>query len=200
VTVQSRPVLTDVARRLHEGHETMTTDSDLPGDMKARLMALGQVIEWSAHMEYTVRNAFCSLVGSKYAAVVAGGQSASWLIDQCKALTDAHKDMPVDHRESIKAALERCRAINERRNHLVHGVKTASGASDGALQTMKSRLRTYAAIVEPWTPATIQKAAAELLHADLALFAAVQQAVSPEIMVIADTLGWEDHYRGQQQT
>src|SRR5215469_7304561 len=95
----------------------------------ARLISLGSVMESSAFMEYTLRNAFCSLVGSKYAAIVAGGQPVGWLIEQCRALTDAHRGMPRQHREAIKAALERCRAANERRNHLVHGVKTASRAA-----------------------------------------------------------------------
>jgi hypothetical protein len=38
-------------------------------------------------------------------------------------------------------------------------------------------------------------AATELLKANLALFAAVQEAVSPETMVIADALAWEDRRR-----
>ena len=41
-----------------------------------RRAALGLVIEWAAIMEEILRFSFCSLVGSKYAAVVAGGQGA----------------------------------------------------------------------------------------------------------------------------
>jgi hypothetical protein len=133
-----------------------------PDIITIRLIALGQVIEWSATMEHILRDAFCSLVGSKFAAIVAGGQTASWLIDQCKALADAHHEIPSEHREAIKAALERCRAANERRNHLVHGVKTASRIPDGALQTVRSRNRKYRPDIQPWTPASIQEAAGEL--------------------------------------
>ena len=41
-------------------------------------------------MEMLLRRAFCGLVGSKFAAVVAGGQGADWLIQQCRALTGEH--------------------------------------------------------------------------------------------------------------
>jgi hypothetical protein len=71
----------------------MASDPDPMNILTTRLAALGQVIESSAFMEYTLRNAFCSLVDSKYAAIVAGGQSVNWLIEQCKALADVHHDM-----------------------------------------------------------------------------------------------------------
>jgi hypothetical protein len=158
-----------------------------------RLISLGSVMESSAFMEYTLRNAFCSLIGSKYAAIVASGQPVSWLIEQCRALTDAHRDMPRQHREAIKAALERCRAANERRNRLVHGVKTASRAGGSALGAVKSRSRssTRTPAVQTWTPDTIHEAARELLQADLALFGAMENAISPKLMVIGDALGPE---------
>jgi hypothetical protein len=54
--------------------------------------------------------------------------------------------------------------------------------SCGALLTIRSRTRTYVTTRERWTPATILEAATELLRANLALFAAAMQAVSPEIV------------------
>jgi len=165
---------------------------DSPDHVTMQMIALGEVVQWSAAMEWTLRNAFCSLVGSKFAAIVAAGQSTVWLIEQCKALTNAHREMPEVHRTAIKAALDRCAAANERRNHLVHGVKTASRVSDGALKTIRSRSRKLMPIVQDWTPATIHEAAGELVQADLDLFAAIQAAVSPQMMVISDALGWED--------
>ena len=162
----------------------------------ARLISLGSVMESSAFMEYTLRNAFCSLVGSKYAAIVAGGQPVGWLIEQCGALTDAHRDMPRQHREAIKAALDRCRAASERRNLLVHGVKTASRAGGSALGSVKSHNgTTRTPAVQTWTPDTIHEAARELLQADLALSGAMENAVSPKLMVIGNALGPEEPRR-----
>ena len=163
-----------------------------------RLIALGQVIEWSASMESTLRSAFCALVGSKFAAVVAGGQSADWLIGQCRALAEAHKELPADTRQAIKDALGLCEAANRRRNVLVHGVKTGSRVPDGALRTIRSRRNTHVPDVETWTPAEIREAAGALVSAAGTLFAAVQGAVSPEIMVIDDALAWEDRRRHEE--
>ena len=172
--------------------------SEAPDVIAARLVALGKVIEWSASMENILRSAFCSLVGSKYAAILAGGQTAEALIEDCKALTQAHHEMPPEHREAILAALRRCKAANQRRNVLVHGVKTASRATDGALQTLRSRRRSHIPAIEPWTPETISEAAAELLQAGLELFGAMQNAVSPEVMVIDEALAWEERLRTEE--
>ena len=109
----------------------MTSDSS--DDMQTkRLLALGSVITASGVLEDLLREAFCALVGSKFAAVVAGGQGADWLIGYCKALVEAHFELPEASRESVKAALQLCRSANDLRNQLVHGVQTVSTGSDGA--------------------------------------------------------------------
>lgn len=172
--------------------------SEAPDVITARLVTLGKVIEWSASMETILRSAFCSLVGSKYAAILAGGQTADGLIEDCKALAHAHHEMRPEHRDAILAALERCKAANQRRNVLVHGVKTASRATDGALQTVRSRRRSHISVKESWTPETISQAAGELLQAGLELFGAMQNAVSPEVMVMDDALAWEDRRRAEE--
>jgi hypothetical protein len=149
-------------------------------------------------MEHSLRDAFCALVGSKYAAIVADGQPVNWLIEQCKALTDAHHDMTDEQRAAIKAALERCRTANEQHNHLVHGIKTASRVPDGTLNTVRSRNRTHIPTIQEWTPASIYAAAGELLAAGLDLHGAIHNAVTPEMEVIGDALGWEDRRRAQE--
>lgn len=166
------------------------TAAEVQRIIEERLIALGTVIEWSATMERTLRDAFCSLVSSKFAAIVAGGQSAVWLIEQCRALADAHAEFSDADKQAIKDALQRCKEANERRNELVHAIKTASSAPDGSLQTIRSRLRSHSPVITTWTPAEIRNAGAALLRADLGLFGTVQQVVSPEMMVIGDRLGW----------
>jgi hypothetical protein len=68
--------------------------------------ALGSVIIASGVMEDLLRDAFCALVGSKFAAVVAGGQGADWLIGYCESLVKAHMELPEVSRESVMAALQ----------------------------------------------------------------------------------------------
>ena len=118
-------------------------DSEAPDYLDVQMRLLGQVVHWSAMMEFTLRDAFCSLVASKFAAIVAAGQSVSWLIEQCKALVRAHREMPESQRAAINSALEHCASANEKRNRLVHDVKTAFAVDDGSFKTIRSRSRNY---------------------------------------------------------
>ena len=167
--------------------------SEVPDYLDVQMRLLGRVIYNSAAMESTLCDAFCSLVGSKFAAIVAAGQSVTWLIEQCRALTDAHREMSQESREAIKAALNHCSSANEKRNHVFHGVKTAVAVDDGSFATIKSRSRKYRPMIQNWTPETLQEVTLELAHATSELFGAIQAAVSPHMMVIGDALGWEDH-------
>jgi len=71
-------------------------------------------------MEHLARTVFVTLVGSKYAAVVAGGQNVSWLLEQSQALTTARQEIPRDHRDALLKALTACSETYRRRNRVVH--------------------------------------------------------------------------------
>jgi hypothetical protein len=158
-----------------------------------RLLALGSVLIAAGALEDLLRDAFCALVGSKFAAVVAGGQGADWLIGYCKALVEAHMELPEASKESVKAALQLCRSANERRNRLVHGAKTVSSQQDGTFQVHRSSRHQYKLHVEPWTPAQIGDVAEALGHAHEKLFTAMLDAVGPEDMaMLSDLLQWEE--------
>jgi hypothetical protein len=129
--------------------------ADSPDVITPRLIELGMVTENSAAMENVLRSAFCSLVGSKFAATVAGGQSVSWLIEQRRALTAVHREIPETDRQAIERALQKCSAANNDRNILVHGVKTASNMPSGNPQTITSRRNRHVPDVRPWTLAEI---------------------------------------------
>jgi hypothetical protein len=156
------------------------------------LRNLGLVTSWSAQMEYTLRNAFCSLVGSKYAAVVAGGQSTDWLITNCRDILKVHREIAPDRRDAVLAALSECEKANKRRRTLVHGMKTGASASDGQIHTILSQWGKHVYKMEPWLPSQIYEAAAALLQASIALFHAMEQAVDSQTMVISDLLAWEE--------
>lgn len=156
-----------------------------------RLTALGEVIELSATMEWRLRQAFCALVGSKYAAVVAGGQAADWLIEQSKALADAHREMPDVDRQAIKTVLNRCKAANEQRNHLAHSVAVGL-RSDPAFQMVRSRRQRYSSDVRPFTLSDIRAVANEILSAGIALTDVITETVGLDLMGIGETLAWED--------
>jgi hypothetical protein len=145
-------------------------------------------------MESMLRDAFCSLVGSKFAAIVAAGQNTTWLIEQCRALTDAHREMPESARDAIKEALKHCASANEKRNELVHAMKTAVTVRDGSFQTIRSRHRNYKPTMQKWTPESLNEAAFELSRSTSELLTAIEVAVGPRMAVIGDALGWEDYY------
>lgn len=102
-----------------------------------RLIALGRVVDEASKLEMALRTAFCALVGSKFAAVVAGGQMASWLIENCKALVEAHVELSDEQRQRFKDLLSASQAANTARNRLVHDVWTIEG--DGTYGQMQSR-------------------------------------------------------------
>lgn len=106
-----------------------------------RRAALGLVIEWAAIMEEILRAGFCSLVGGKYAAVVAGAQGAEWLLENCKAVAKVHREICDDDKAATITALDRCSAANKRRNTLVHGVKAAQASSTGRTLSLSYRMR-----------------------------------------------------------
>jgi len=146
-------------------------------------------------MEHALRTAFCALVGTKFAAVVAGGQSVAWLNGECEALADAHAEMPDDKRQAIKDALSLCKTASERRNILVHGVKTYSREGDGALLTFRSRKNSHVRVVQQWTPAEIGQVGRELSRATSQLYDALKSAVSHETFWLWGALSSEDRER-----
>jgi hypothetical protein len=161
--------------------------------MTGRLVALGLITEWSATLEETLRKAFCALTGTKFAAVVAGGQPASWLIGQCKALAAVRKDLPPPARKAIREALESCEQATRRRNDLVHGIKVDHRQPSGALQTQRSRRHTYVPAVQSWTLAEIQEAATDIADAGFELVAAITTALGHETWWTDNQL-WLDHH------
>jgi hypothetical protein len=140
------------------------------------LRNLGLVTHWSALMAYPLRESFCSLIGSKYAAVVAGGRSTEWLIQNCRAIVKVHREMEPEHRTAILNALTDCERAKSRRNTAVHGMQTANRPSDGMMHTMRSRPGKHTPEWEPWMPQELPRRAEALVKAREALVHAAANA------------------------
>jgi hypothetical protein len=158
-------------------------------DENRLLVALGKTTEAGTVMEWVLRLAFCSLVGSKYAAVVAGGQSASWLIDQCNALTDINREMTEDSRRSLRAALTECKEAGQKRNALIHGGKAP--LPDGRILTSLSKRHTHLPREAPWTLDTIEAVSHAILKAARELVTAIEDSLSLDVLAVADDLDWD---------
>jgi len=154
-----------------------------------QLFALGEVTEMSAMMESALRSVFCALIESKYAAIVAGGQSLTWLLENCRALVKANLEMTPKQVADIDAALNACKAANERRNALVHS-RSLPGFSD-LIERARSRRRTDVLNIEQWTPDSIHEVGYQLFYATSLLIAAAQKAIDSEGMRMDSALARE---------
>jgi hypothetical protein len=163
---------------------------DDPTDNTVLVFALGSVVEQSARMEWVLRSAFCVLVGSKYAAIIAGGQPLTWLLDNCKALVRANLEMTQEQIADIDAALTACSTANERRNVLVHGLSRPGDEPDG-LEKARSRRRTDVPHISQWTVDTIDEVGYQLVYATGLLLKAIQSAMGLEAMGMGRALARE---------
>ena len=147
-----------------------------PGpEADSRYAALGQVVEAAAVMEIALRIAFCALIGSDHAAVVAGGQETHWLIENCDTIARHRADLAVTHRGAIRAALQACRDANRDRNRLVHD---AWGTGpDGTPAALLGGQGSYVITGRTWTTAAICAARDAIVGAQRALLAAIEEAL-----------------------
>jgi hypothetical protein len=160
-----------------------------------RYSALGQVVETAAMMEISLRMAFCALLGSRYAAVVAGNQETHWLIENCEALARRHQELREGHRNAIRQALRVCREANRDRNRLVHDAwSTGSG---GAPATILSAQRSYRITGRPWTEDNLTAVADAIATAQRQLLTAVEEALGAEHLQVAERLLAEDSAAGR---
>ncbi|HTZ92847.1 MAG TPA: hypothetical protein VMB74_10670 [Streptosporangiaceae bacterium] len=151
-----------------------------------RFAVLGQVVERAAVMEIALRMAFCALVGSRYAAAIAGSQETHWLIENCDAVARRHDELPAGQRDAIRAALQECRQANRDRNRLVHEA-WGTGVS-GAPSVLQSVCHGYRMAGRDWTIAQIREAAEAISRAQLALLAAIEDAFAPGSLEAAGQL------------
>ncbi len=152
----------------------------------ARYAALGRLVEMAAVMEIALRMAFCALIGSKYAAIVAADQETHWLIENCDAIARQRDDLGEAQRETIRAALRSCRDANHDRNRLVHDAWGTD--ADGAPAMLRSEQGSYPITGRAWTTAEIQAGADAIASAQRSLLAAIEAAVGPGSMRTAEQI------------
>jgi hypothetical protein len=93
-----------------------------PEEAAQMLMAVGFVAWASASVDEVLRELFCGLEGSKYAAVTAGGQGSSWLMEACKALAKWRDDVSAEHKEQLSQLFGLIKTRMGERNSYVHSI------------------------------------------------------------------------------
>jgi hypothetical protein len=166
-------------------------DEALTTEMNQRLMWLGLVVENSAKLEGALRSAFCALVGSKYAVIVAAGQNTAWLIEQCRALTKAHRDISEEHQAAILEVLDAASQANGQRRTMVHHEWTGT-SKNGASLVGSKRLTHEMTVDGPIVADTVGTLAANLLKTSVELHGAITQALGSDATLLDQALSWED--------
>jgi len=152
----------------------------------ARYAALGRLVEMAAVMEIALRMAFCALIGSRYAAVVAGGQETHWLIENSDVIARHRDDLNEAQRETIRAALRACREANRDRNRLVHDAWGTDAT--GTPAAMRGELGSYQITGRAWTTAEIRAVADAIASAQRTLLAAIEETLGSGSMTMAEHL------------
>jgi hypothetical protein len=91
-------------------------------DAAQMLMAVGFVAWASAQVDEVMRQLFCGLEESKYAAVTAGGQGTNWLVQACKELAKWRDDVSVEHTNELDTLLSSIQKRMEERNSYVRSI------------------------------------------------------------------------------
>jgi hypothetical protein len=165
----------------------MTNDYDWRMRERAlRASALGEVVLESAYLERLLRCVFTALVGSKYAAVVAGGKDAGWLIDHCKALAKVRRDLGEPDFGQLMDVLSRMGAAFEQRNRVIHD---AHAFRPGQLTvTLQSKRSSHDIVVTKRPVGEIEAIADEMGNLADELKTAAAAALGPNCLALENTV------------
>jgi len=85
-------------------------------------MAVGFVAWAAAQVDEVLRQVFCGLEESKYAAVTAGGQNTAWLLQACQGLAKCRDDLSADHRAELINLMKTIKDRMDQRNSYIHSM------------------------------------------------------------------------------
>jgi hypothetical protein len=153
------------------------------------LLGLGRVVRWASQLDHSLQMLFCALVGSKYAAVVAAGQTTEWLYGSCMALLKAHKELAPEHKDKLVALLKDGKAAADRRHRLVHDL-WASGP-DGMF-LMRSRRGSHELATQPVSLEEVESVAEALTRVSVGFDRVVAVALGDDALTLEAQLRWED--------
>ncbi|AUA12320.1 hypothetical protein CFP59_04456 [Streptomyces malaysiensis subsp. malaysiensis] len=124
---------------------------------------VGRVAQNSASVEMSLRSLMIGLLDSKYAGIIAAGQSASDLIENCLALMQANQEISDEARERGQNLLRSLRPLFAQRNNVVHAPWFSATREDDLTETISLVSKRRA----PLRPTVINYAEVEKLSSDL---------------------------------
>src|ERR1700722_6645505 len=150
--------------------------------------ALGGIVLEAGYLERTLRTAFSALVGSKYAAVVAGHLTEAALIEDCQKITRYHTDLPQSVKQTLRTALTACDEARKKRNRTMHD---AWAIRPGDIMVTLQANRDHEVTITARTTAEIRQLADDLGQAANNLNAAMTAAFGVEWVQVEDQLRQE---------
>jgi hypothetical protein len=156
----------------------------------ALLRGLGRTVQAASHFDRALQMLFCALMGSKYAAVVAAGQTTDWLCGSCMALLKVHKELAPEHKDRLIALLKEGKAAADRRNRLVHD-RWAGDPMETFL--IRSRRGTHELAMEPLSLEAVESVARVLTRVSVGLVPVLFEALGPDATTLEAQLRWEDY-------
>jgi hypothetical protein len=168
------------------------TDADeiAIAEMNDRRQALGELVEVSAHSDFVLRSLFCALIGSPYAAIVAAGQSTNWLIENCKAILQAHRGLKPEVTQDALAELAALNIARLERNRFIH--RMWGHGAEGIIQ-VKGKQRDYKVTNVPTSTAEVRQVTEKLQNASSALQHWTLYELGPDAYGTEAQLRWLDH-------
>ena len=97
---------------------------------------VGQVAQNSASVEMCLRSLMIALLDSKYAGIIAAGQNASDLIENCIALIQANQEISDEAREQGIDLLRSLKPLFTQRNNVVHAPWFPSAREDALTEAI----------------------------------------------------------------
>jgi hypothetical protein len=137
-----------------------------------------------------LRILFCTLVDSKYAAIVAGGQSANWLIENSTAVVNVHSDLGEDDRAIFKGLLIRASAAYRSRNRYIHDAWVTG--SNGDFSQLRSKPKSYKLDHQSVSIEQVNGTADELTACGATILREVFRVFGQKVG-LGVQLSWEDH-------
>ncbi|MBY8866672.1 hypothetical protein [Streptomyces sennicomposti] len=101
-----------------------------------RWSLVGRVAQESASVEMCLRSLMVKLLNSKYADIIAAGQSATDLIENCIALVQANEEINDQTRERGLELLRSLKPLFAQRNNVVHAPWFASSYEESLTEAL----------------------------------------------------------------
>ena len=150
--------------------------------------ALGGVVLEAGYLERALHAAFSALVGSKYAAVVAGNLMEAVLIEDCQKITKYHTDLSEAMKQALLSALKACDEVRKTRNRIMHD---AWATRPGGIMVTLQANRDHEVTITARTTNDIHQLADELGRAADNLNAAMTAAFGIDWSHVEDQLRQE---------